>query len=127
MVMTDTWPSDTTEMKVAVKMADAYSSSDLVGAWDLNAMASGPGAPWWYRARFTVAGDGTYIGTDMEPTDSDWQPASGSLSISSDGVVTRAGSSPSSRMVMDAGKTIIVGTETWPDGTTTIGLMTKVE
>jgi hypothetical protein len=131
MVMTDTWSGGspgTTELKVAVKMAGTYGPSDLVGTWELNALASGPGAPWWDRARFTIGADGSCTGTETDSTGYS-QATSRTLSISSDGVVTMA-EAPWFRGVMDAGKTIVAGTDTWSSGapgTTGLEVLTKVE
>jgi hypothetical protein len=111
---TDTWSSGspgTTELKVGVKMAGAYGLPDLVGAWELNTIASGPGAPWWQRGRITVAGDGSFAGTLIDNAGQP-DPAAGSFNISPTGVVTIPGTN-TGRGVLDAGKTVLVMTSTW--------------
>jgi len=116
---------------VMVKMADAYSPSDLVGVWEGNSLFTGPnmdeiiGHSW--RKRLTIAADGTLTGTTSYPNGESGSIDSGTISISSDGVVTVAGLTWF-RGVMDAGKTIIVTTETHSGGED-VGLtvLTRVE
>ena len=66
---TDTWSgfgAGTTELRVSLKMAPTYAPSDLVGAWEVNSIASGPGAPWWQRGRVAVAANGSFSGTFID-------------------------------------------------------------
>ncbi len=130
MVTTDTWSTGspgTTELKVVVKVAGTYGLSDLAGTWEVNGLASGPGAPWWERARITIATDGSFTGTATDSAGGGGS-VSGAFSISSSGVVTLGGSS-TFRGVLDAGKTIMVATDTWSSGhpgTTELKVFTKV-
>lgn len=117
MATTDTWSSGspgTTEMKVVVKTAGTYGLSELQGAWEFNAIASGPGAPWWERGRFTVAADGSFSGT-LTDNEGQSDPQAGVFSISPDGIVTLTGSS-TARGVVDADRSVLVMTSTWTGG-----------
>jgi hypothetical protein len=114
MVITDTWDSGspgTTEMKVGVKLAGSYGLADLRGDWEINTIASGPGAPWWQRGRVAVAADGSIAGL-FTASDGEPDSARGSFTIAPDGVLQFTGSS-TARGVLDAGKTIVVMSSTW--------------
>jgi hypothetical protein len=130
LVVTDTWSSDspgTTELKVALKMAGTYGLSDLRGAWELNSIASGPGAPWWTRGRLTVAADGSFSGTLID-NQGEPDPQASTFSISPDGIVTMAASS-TARGAMDAGRSVLVMSSTWAGGspgTTDLGVGVKM-
>ena len=111
---TDTWSgfgAGTTELRVGLKMSPYYSASDLAGAWELNIIASGPGAPWWQRGRITVAANGSFTGTFIDHAGQS-DPAAGSLALSSAGVVTFSGSAVA-RGALDVGKTVFAMTNTW--------------
>lgn len=121
-VVTDTWATGspgTTEMKLWVKVGTGYALADLAGTWKGYAIASGSGEPWWERLDLTVAADGSWSASALY-SDASTDTATGSVTIDSGGVVGIVGR-PSFRGVMDAGKTVIVATETWPasPGTTT--------
>lgn len=130
LVVTDTWSgsgSGTTELKAIVKMAGTYGLADLRGAWEINSIASGPGAPWWQRGRLTVAADGSCTGT-MTDNEGQLDPISSAFSITPEGFVTFAGSS-TGRGVVDAGKTVLAMTSTWASGspgTTDLGVGVKM-
>ena len=124
LVMTNTWGGGTTELSVWTKMAGTYGLSDLVGTWEVNSLASGPGSPWWERARVTVAPDGSFSGSTTG-SDGGGGAVSGTLSISSGGVVTVPGA-PAARGTLDAGKMVLVITDTWGDGTTELKVWTKM-
>lgn len=130
LVMTDTWSSGspgTTELKVAVKTAGTYGLPDLRGAWEMNSIASGPGAPWWERGRLTVAADGSFSGTLMDDQ-GEPDPQASTFSITPDGIVTMAASA-TARGVMDAGRSVLVMTSTWAagsPGTTDLGVGVKM-
>jgi hypothetical protein len=117
LVLTSTWEGGnpgTTDLSVSLKMAGTYSLEDLVGSWEVNSLATGPGAPWWERARITVEADGSFAGGTVK-SDGGGGPISGTISISPDGVVTLAGSD-TARGVLDADKTVMVLTDTWSTG-----------
>jgi len=125
--------SEDAVLTVFTKMASSgsYSMTDLVGVWQLNSLASGPGAPWWERGTFTIKPDGT-VTANWTESNSNTHKGVMTLSLSSDGVITCSDcKDPNIRMVMDAGKTVIVGTDTWAGntdpGTTTLGILTKSE
>jgi hypothetical protein len=121
--------TDTAALTVYTKMASSYSMYDLVGIWHANILASGPGAPWWERATVTIKPDGTFSVSGVENNGSS-DSGKGTLSISSAGVITVKGVKSSDLgMVMNAGKTVMVETNTWSGktdpGTTEIGIWTK--
>ena len=89
----------------------AYSLSNLVGTWQFNILASGPGAPWWARVTAEVAPDGSFT-SSMTESSGGGGTTNGLFSISPGGVVTTS-LSPTARGVLDAGMTVTVGTDTW--------------
>lgn len=124
---TDTWADGTTELGVGTRMAGTYTLSDLVGTWEVNSLASGPGAPWWERARATVTPDGGFRATTSY-ADGGVDSVSGTLTISPDGVVSIVGL-PTIRGALDAGRTVLVMTDTWTGheaGTTELKVWTKM-
>jgi len=105
----------------------AYTLADLAGNWEVNSLASGPGAPWWIRISLNIAADGSFSGTE---TDSDGftGSTSGTLQISPNGIVTMAGNSIF-QCSMDSGKTLLACTSTGAGstspGTSELILFTK--
>ncbi len=95
-------------------LAVPYSLADLTGKWNANTLASGPGAPYWFRAWITVDPDGSWSGMGQDYGD-DPYTISGSFVISADGtIIINYGNGAKCRM--DAGKTVFVCTETWEQG-----------
>ncbi len=92
-------------------MAPTYALSDLAGDWELNIIASGPGAPWWERGRVTVAANGSFSGLLAE-SGGQTDPATGTFSLSPTGVITFSGSA-NARGALDAHKSVLVMTSTW--------------
>lgn len=124
-VGTDTWQSSgagTTEMVMMTKKAGSYSMSDLAGAWEANDLGAGPGH-WWSRGALTITAGGSYSGT-LEDSDGGSEATSGSMSISSGGIVTYP-ADPGSRGSLDAGKTVLVVTDTAPDVSSHITVLLK--
>ena len=116
-VLTSTWTDympGTVDLSVGVKMAASYSLADLVGTWEMSSLATGPGAPWWSRAQFTVAPNGSFSGSTVH-SDGGGGPMSGSFAITPQGVITRSGFA-AARGVLDAHKTVMVWTDTWSTG-----------
>ncbi len=130
LVSTDTWGTGspgTSELKVGVKKAGSYAPSDVAGTWVLLSLASGPGAPWWRRARATIAADGTFAATATDNAGGSTS-LTGQLGLSSDGAVTLHGASVLLG-AMDAHKTVMVWTDTWSSqspGTTELTVAVKV-
>ncbi|MEQ1831407.1 MAG: hypothetical protein ABL977_00015 [Candidatus Eisenbacteria bacterium] len=129
LVMTSTWTgfaAGTVDLSVGLKMAASYTLADLVGTWDVNGLATGPGAPWWTRSHITIAADGSFTSANTE-SNGTISNTSGTLSISPAGVITRVGSS-TARGVLDADKTVMVWTNLWASGapgTTQLEIATK--
>jgi hypothetical protein len=125
-VFTDTWTEwkpGTTEISIWTKKANSYSTSDLTGTWEINSLASGPGAPWWLRGT-TVGSNGFFSGM-LQEYNSGPDSSSCKLDISSNGIITSQDFNPDFRAVMDSGKTVIVFTDTWTEwkpGTTYISI-----
>ena len=126
---TATWSTGdpgTTTINVWPKKDGSYSMADLVGTWEVNALASGPGAPWWERGALEISSNGSVSGT-MEEYQSDPDNWSGTLNISNDGIITLVGNSIF-RCAMDSDKTIVACTDTWSTGspgTSVIHVWTK--
>lgn len=114
LIGTDTWTgwaSGTTELKLGLKMAPTYALSDLAGDWEMNIIASGPGAPWWQRGRVSMASNGAFSGTLTDHL-GQAEAASGSFGLTSGGVLTFTGSA-NARGTLDAHKTVLCMTSTW--------------
>jgi hypothetical protein len=130
MACTSTWSSGspgTTDMGIGTKKANLYSQADLTGTWNFNSLASGPGAPFWFRGIITVYANGSCSGTATF-NDGSSDSFSGACSISPGGIVTLASTNSSNRCTMDAGKSVIACTSTWPKGspgTTDMGIGLK--
>ena len=104
----------------------SYSQDDLTGTWEINSLASGPGAPWWERGPITISSDGSFSGT-VTYNDGNTGNPSGTFNISTDGIITLTGSSDF-KGCMDSGKTVIVCTDIWDTGspgTTEIKVLTR--
>ncbi len=108
---TDTWPDGSIEMGILTKNANGYSSADLTGTWRGYGFASYHEAPWWDEVTATIKDDGTFTGSSVE-CDGDTEEISGAFSISPDGVVSVQGQSFVKGFI-DAGKTLLVWTDTW--------------
>jgi hypothetical protein len=127
LVGTATWLNgspNTTELKIGVKIGSSYTLSDLKGEWYVNSLASGIGAPWWEHGKVVIDEDGFCFGI-VDEYQSDPDTISGTLSINNEGVVTIS-NNDIYWGAMDAGKTLIAGTNTWSTKTsTTISIMVK--
>lgn len=53
----------------------AYTLADLSGNWEVNSLASGPGAPWWIRISLNIAADGSFSGTETDSDGITYPPA----------------------------------------------------
>lgn len=114
MVNTDTWEDfgeGTTVLRVGVRHVTPYRVSDLAGDWEIQSIASGPGAPWWQRGRIAVTSDGTFIGTFTE-IDGSTEGVAGAFGLTDDGVLMLVGA-PLARGSVDAGHSVMVMTSTW--------------
>jgi hypothetical protein len=100
----------------SLALADSYSLADLMGTWNVNTIASGPGAPYWFRGRITAGLDGSWTGWGQD-YGVDPQSVSGNFEILADGTITlTVGNANAVKCRMDSGKTIVVCTETWRHG-----------
>jgi hypothetical protein len=112
-------------LRVFTRKAASYSMADLAGTWQVNSLASGPGAPWWERMTTTVGSKGKFISSGTE-NGGGVDNGGGAFSISPGGVISlviygKSGAKSHTVVgVMDAAKTVFVGTSTW-DGNTDPG------
>lgn len=133
MVCTSTWTTwipGTPEMNVFTKKATTYSQADLAGNWEINSLASGPGAPWWMRMTSTIDANGVTSGA-VTYSDGTSKVTTRTMSISSDGIITCTSDckDPTFRCTLDADKKVAVCTDTWTTGspgTTELTVMTKM-
>jgi len=128
-VCTDTWDTYTAFMLTMVKKGDAYTINDLTGSWFVNALASGPGSPWWERGPVTIRSDGSFTGKieDYEGTTSNMAGSAGTFSISSDGIINISGVGDDEfRCAINSAKTVFICTGTWQDGTTEMKIVTRL-
>lgn len=124
MVATLTWPEGTSEMMVFTKKAASYSQGDLEGTWAVYSLASGLGAPYWFKATATVDAGGSFSGpaTVYDGGETTSETISGDVSISADGTMDNNGH-------MDAGKTVMSFSYNWSDeetGTTEMSIWLKL-
>lgn len=106
---------------------DVYSLTDLVGNWEIQSLAAGPGAPWWGRGPITIAENGSFSGNFVE-SDGNTDPISGTFAITTAGVVSMNPSNPDFSCNLNANKMIMACTETWSSwlpGTVNMPLMIK--
>jgi hypothetical protein len=94
---------------MAARQAGGYTSADLFGTWALHGLATGEESPWWSRGTITVEVGGGFSGT-IRGSDGSQTPTSGTFFVSADGIVTSTENS-TFQCGMDAGKTVIVCTE----------------
>lgn len=117
-------PVLTTEMFVLLKRGGTYSTSDLTGTWDINALGAGKDNSW-QRGSLTVASDGKFTGR-IEQDDGLEDDLSGRLAVSSDGVVTcPSGCGSSFGAALDSGKSVLAATMTPEQGNATLMVLTK--
>jgi hypothetical protein len=125
-VCTNTTFGGQTDMHIFTRKDVSYSMADLVGTWDGNSLASGPGAPWWERAALTIYQDGAFTASTTESTGSK-NTISGRFAISPDEVITVQGPD-TAQCALDSGKTLMVCTATWSrykTGSTEIKIFVK--
>jgi hypothetical protein len=133
LVATDAWDDGTAELDLFVKMEGAYSLSDLAGTWEAHSLAAGPGQAWWRRATVTVAPDGTFVGSTIDSNGARGS-TSGTLAFLFDGSrpdreergVLWMAERSNWRGVIDAGKSVLVATDTWDDATTELAVFVKI-
>ncbi|MHC1741850.1 MAG: PKD domain-containing protein [Syntrophobacteraceae bacterium] len=127
MTTSSTWTGGapgTTDMAVLTKSGASYRQADLAGTWESNSLATGPGAPWWERSTAVIQSNGAFTYTATYNDDAP-ETRSGVLTLSRSGVVTLRGNRVF-RGNLDAGKTVLVTTDTWPsDGTTELKVILK--
>jgi hypothetical protein len=97
-------------------LSDSYSLADLMGTWNVNTIASGSGAPYWFRGRITAGSDGSWTGWGQDYGETP-KSVSGNFEILADGTITvTVDNANAVKCRMDSGKTIVVCTETWEQG-----------
>ena len=117
-------PVLTTELIVLTKREGSYTTADLAGTWDVNALGAGADN-YWTRGSLTVKSDGKFTGTLHEsggPSDN----ISGRLAISSAGIITcSSGCGSDFGAALDSGKTVMVMTMTPEQGRATLLFITR--
>lgn len=101
---------------VFTKRAASYATADLEGSWYLHSIAAGPEAPDRTRGDLDVQSDGAFSGRLVD-INGEVDFISGNLNVSVDGIVDCNVCLPPFRGALDAGKTVIVFTDTWDSGT----------
>lgn len=112
---TGTTTENESELTLLVRKSAGYVQSDLAGAWNVNSIVSGPGAPWWSRGAVTIASNGSFTGT-LAYSDDDPEDVAGTFTLGSDGIMLSPLVDPDFRAVLDDGKSVVVGTSTWNSG-----------
>ena len=112
-------------LSVYLKKGVSYAQTDMTGSWNMNALASSPGAPWWLRSAFTIDSGGMASGTKTGSDDSSGE-FSASFVVSQAGAITLSADSVAP-CIMNSGKTVISCVGTWSDssGTSELPIITK--
>jgi hypothetical protein len=109
--------------------ANATTLASLHGAWHYTSFATGPSAPWWERGSLTVASDGTFTGSGSDINSITDTLSAGAFSFVPDGILMTAssssGGSSSILFQIDANNNVLVGTQTWSDGSSVLVIGTK--
>ena len=115
---TSTWTNGTSMLLTFVKKADTYTMADLVGPWSVNALATGPGAPWWERGPAIIDLDGSFTARieDYDGTTYNMSGGANTFTISSGGIITIQNNGEEFRCAMNSDKTAFVCTGTWISG-----------
>ena len=130
-VCTSTWSSNGTSMLLTfVKKTDTHTMADLAGPWSVNALATGPGAPWWERGPAIIGLDGSFTARieDYDGTTYNMSGGAGTFAISSGGIVTLLNNGEEFRCAMNSNNTVFICTGTWisgDPGTTEMKIFTK--
>ncbi len=107
---------DVAALAVFTKRAASYATADLEGSWYLHSIAAGPEAPDRTRGDLDVQSDGAFAGRLVD-INGEVEFISGNLNVSVDGIVDCNVCLPPFRGALDAGKTVIVFTDTWDSET----------
>jgi hypothetical protein len=123
-VFTDTWDSDTDELLIAVKQAQQtlYSQEDIAGPWRLSQLTSGPSAPLWVRGPVEISQSGVMFGELLDAY-GETSPASGVITLFSDGTAECAGCESEFEAAVDADMTVTAYSQTLADGSTDLGVL----
>ncbi len=107
---------------------DLYASqsvADLAGTWNIHTLASGPGAPYWFRGRITVNHGGSFSGIGQDYGEVP-NAISGSLGVASDGSIKVNVDSNAVSCRIGVDLNVMVCTETWSgDGTSNLIIMLR--
>ena len=98
----------------------------IEGEWNINGLASGPGAPWWERGNMIVGPDGSFTAS-VTDNDGVSENPSGKLNISNTRILSSSGS-PNFGGSLDLLNRVMVWTNTWTTGspgTTELNVLTR--
>ena len=109
-------PDFVAALAVFTKSSASYATADLEGSWYLHSIAAGPEAPDRTRGDLDVQSDGAFSGRLVD-INGEVDFISGNLNVSVDGIVDCNVCLPPFRGALDAGKTVIVFTDTWDSET----------
>ena len=121
---TDTPDTGIAQLAVFTKQGGSYVPADQAGTWIGNALASGQASNWWARIAYDIAANGSFTGTFSDSAGHTDVPASGTFSLTPDGIITEA-SSPHMLCNMDAGNTVVACTDTPITGAAVMTVMTR--
>jgi outer membrane protein assembly factor BamE (lipoprotein component of BamABCDE complex) len=104
-------PCEKVDMLSTRRTGTSYSMADMAGTWELDKLASGPSAHGWESGTVNISQDGTFTASFIQ---NNVRPDRGTLSISTDGVITLQGN-PNALFQMCTNKTIMLGASTWKE------------
>jgi len=111
-------------MMILTRKTASYSQGDLTGAWEINGMKSS--FTWWERGPMTVDSNGSFF-ISAEEIDGSTITFSGTMTISSNGIITATGPGipPTFRCSLDSDKSVAVCTFTSEAGHSDMMILTK--
>ncbi|MCE5242644.1 MAG: hypothetical protein ABFD98_01230 [Syntrophobacteraceae bacterium] len=117
----------TAQMMVLTRKAKSYAAANLAGVWEQNGLGSAPAEFWWNRGHFDISANGTCTAT-VSRNNGYTETLSLTLSLSPSGKLTCLTGCEALQLsgVMDAARTVMVWTGTWPDGTAMLEVFTKL-
>lgn len=130
-VATATWGGTaapgTAQLMVLTRKAKSYAAANLAGIWEQNGLGSAPAKFWWNRGLFDISANGTCTAT-VSQNDGYTETLSLKLSLSPSGKLACLTGCEALQLsgVMDAARTVMVWTGTWPDGTAMLEVFTKL-
>jgi len=116
-----TTTTDDANLIILTEQNTSFTIDNLAGTtystWQGSGLASGPSAYWWENDSLTIYANGTYSFA-WNGSNGQSGTENGTVSISSEGIITLNNLGSTTVGVIDPSSTVMVFTGTWTDGTT---------